>query len=53
MWLHLLEQGAFCYITEPLCAYRRHDRQQTEKEDKLTLTTQSTRTNLASSHVTS
>lgn len=37
MWLHLLEQGCFFYITEPLCAYRKHDRQQTEK-DKLTLT---------------
>ena len=37
MWLHLLEQGAFCYIAEPLCAYRKHERQQTEK-DKLTLT---------------
>ncbi|HWB58757.1 MAG TPA: glycosyltransferase, partial [Chthoniobacteraceae bacterium] len=37
MWLHLLEQGCFCYITEPLCAYRKHERQQTEK-DKLTLT---------------
>lgn len=37
MWLHLLEQGAFCYIAEPLCCYRKHDRQQTEK-DKLTLT---------------
>lgn len=37
MWLHLLEQGCFAYIAEPLCAYRKHDRQQTEK-DKLTLT---------------
>ena len=37
MWLHLLEQGCFCYIAEPLCAYRKHERQQTEK-DKLTLT---------------
>ena len=37
MWLHLLEQGAFSYIDEPLVAYRKHDNQQTEK-DKLTLT---------------
>ena len=37
MWLHVLEQGCFSYIQEPLCAYRKHDRQQTEK-DKLTLT---------------
>jgi glycosyltransferase involved in cell wall biosynthesis len=37
MWLHLLEQGAFCAINEPLVAYRRHANQQTEK-DKLTLT---------------
>jgi len=37
MWLHLLEQGCFYYIAKPLCAYRKHGRQQTEK-DKLTLT---------------
>jgi len=37
MWLHLLEQGCFCYINESLVSYRKHDDQQTEK-DKLTLT---------------
>ena len=36
MWLHLLEQGCFGYIDEPLIAYRWHPRQQTEK-DRLTL----------------
>jgi len=37
MWLHLLEQGSFAYLSEPLVTYRRHANQQTEK-DKLTLT---------------
>ena len=32
MWFHLLEQGCFSYIAEPLCAFRRHGRQQTEKD---------------------
>ena len=36
MWFHLLEQGCFGYIGEPLIAYRWHPRQQTEK-DRLTL----------------
>ena len=36
MWFHLLEQGAFAYIDEPLIAYRWHTRQQTEK-DRATL----------------
>lgn len=36
MWFHLLEQGAFSYIPEPLAAYRWHPRQQTEK-DRATL----------------
>ena len=36
MWFHLLEQGCFAYIREPLCALRRHPRQQTEK-DRITL----------------
>ena len=36
MWLHLLEQGSFGFIAEPLVAYRRHPRQQTEK-DKLSV----------------
>lgn len=29
MWFHLLEQGTFVYIDEPLCAFRVHERQQT------------------------
>ncbi len=37
MWFHLLEQGCFGYIDEPLVAYRWHANQQTEK-DRLTLT---------------
>lgn len=32
MWFHLLEQGCFLYIEEPLVATRRHSRQQTEKD---------------------
>lgn len=32
MWFHLLEQGSFAYIDEPLTAYRWHPRQQTEKD---------------------
>ncbi len=32
MWFHLLEQGCFSYIHEPLCAFRQHGRQQTEKD---------------------
>ena len=32
MWFHLLEQGWFAYIDEPLCAFRTHGRQQTEKD---------------------
>ena len=31
MWFHLLEQGTFAYISEPLCSFRIHDRQQTVK----------------------
>ncbi|MEI6494343.1 MAG: hypothetical protein WCO94_17490, partial [Verrucomicrobiota bacterium] len=37
MWLHLLEQGCFGYISEPLVAYREHAGQQTGK-DRHTLT---------------
>jgi glycosyltransferase involved in cell wall biosynthesis len=37
MWLHLLEQGFYGHIDEPLVAYRIHQNQQTEK-DKKTLT---------------
>jgi glycosyltransferase involved in cell wall biosynthesis len=29
MWLHLLEQGSFAYINEPLCSFRIHGQQQT------------------------
>ncbi|MGZ5020873.1 MAG: glycosyltransferase, partial [Chthoniobacterales bacterium] len=32
MWFHLLEQGCFSYIGEPLSAFRKHSRQQTEKD---------------------
>ena len=32
MWFHLLEQGCFGYVGEPLVAYRWHARQQTEKD---------------------
>lgn len=31
MWFHLLEQGCFVYIDEPLVAWREHPGQQTEK----------------------
>jgi glycosyltransferase involved in cell wall biosynthesis len=31
MWFHLLEQGSFAYINEPLCSFRIHGQQQTEK----------------------
>lgn len=30
MWFHLLEQGQFAYIAEPLCAFREHPAQQSE-----------------------
>ena len=29
MWFHLLEQGNFVYLAEPLCAFRQHAAQQT------------------------
>jgi glycosyltransferase involved in cell wall biosynthesis len=29
MWYHLLEQGDFVYLAEPLCAFRQHPAQQT------------------------
>jgi len=29
MWFHLLEQGQFAYLHEPLCAFRKHAAQQT------------------------
>jgi len=31
MWFHLLEQGVFAYVGEPLCAFRVHGEQQTVK----------------------
>ena len=31
MWFHLLEQGDFAYIREPLTAFRQHQSQQTNK----------------------
>ena len=34
MWFHLLEQGCFAYIREPLCAIRAHARQQTERDKR-------------------
>ena len=30
LWFHLLEQGQFAYVAEPLCAFRRHAAQQSE-----------------------
>jgi glycosyltransferase involved in cell wall biosynthesis len=29
MWFHILEQGKFAYINEPLCSFREHSQQQT------------------------
>jgi glycosyltransferase involved in cell wall biosynthesis len=34
MWFHLLEQGCFLYIKEPLAAMRRHSHRQTEMDKK-------------------
>jgi len=34
MWFHLLEQGCFVYINEPLCGFRVHAHQQTRKNIK-------------------
>jgi glycosyltransferase involved in cell wall biosynthesis len=31
MWFHLLEQGRFCYVAEPLCGFRIHSAQQTRE----------------------
>jgi glycosyltransferase involved in cell wall biosynthesis len=33
MWFHLLEQGDFAYINKPLCVFRKHDMQQTAKNN--------------------
>ena len=35
MWFHLLEQGRFAYIAEPLCAFRQHLAQQTEVQSEV------------------
>ncbi|HEX9045797.1 MAG TPA: hypothetical protein VF988_02120, partial [Verrucomicrobiae bacterium] len=29
MWFHLLEQGDFVFLDQPLCAFRQHEAQQT------------------------
>lgn len=34
MWFHILEQGAFAYLREPLCAFRMHPQQQTAKNSR-------------------
>jgi len=34
MWFHLLEQGRFAFLAEPLCAFRVHHQQQTAKTTK-------------------
>jgi glycosyltransferase involved in cell wall biosynthesis len=34
MWFHLLEQGEFAYLSEPLCAFRVHSQQQTNVNAK-------------------
>ncbi len=31
MWFHLLEQGRFVYLAQPLCSFRHHEGQQTKK----------------------
>ncbi len=31
LWFHLLEQGYFVYLAEPLCSFRHHSGQQTKK----------------------
>jgi glycosyltransferase involved in cell wall biosynthesis len=32
MWFHLLEQGCFFYVEDPLCAIRAHSDQQTQRD---------------------
>ncbi len=34
MWFHLLEQGRYAFLAEPLCAFRLHHRQQTANISK-------------------
>jgi glycosyltransferase involved in cell wall biosynthesis len=38
MWFHLLENGKFGYLAEPLCAFRKHSTQQTNVNRKNSLT---------------
>lgn len=38
MWFHLLEQGDFAYINKPLCAFRKHDNQQTARNNSAHVT---------------
>jgi len=42
MWFHILEQGDYSYICQPLCSFRIHDKQQTavnRKDPRLILET--------------
>lgn len=34
MWFHLLEQGRFAYISDQLCSFRVHERQQTARNNE-------------------
>lgn len=34
MWYHLLEKGRLAYIAEPLCCFRKHQGQQTRKNEQ-------------------
>lgn len=33
MWFHIMEQGKFVYLAEPLCSFRHHAGQQTKKNE--------------------
>ncbi|MDD2365373.1 MAG: glycosyltransferase family 2 protein [Desulfuromonadaceae bacterium] len=33
MWFHIMEQGRFIYLAEPLCSFRHHAGQQTKKNE--------------------
>ena len=35
MWYHLLEQGSFAFLSEPLCAFRIHEQQQSNQNAKI------------------
>lgn len=43
MWFHLLEQGRYAFLAEPLCAFRVHDKQQTAKIGKEVLVVEGAR----------